>query len=658
MTLLATLRGLSVIGAVASVVCFAGASRADGRSIDAAPLASGPFPVACSDVAYDTKLISQDGASPADFWEGNPQNGQLRYFTDVLLEPQDTIQIDPIAPDDGNLYPRTRNKPVPFVVLVCYPTSVDNLRADYPLPNSTAVPKMQRLGQAPIFPPPLPVPLSPFQDNPNLLPLLVMSHGLAGSPLDPHMLDAITRLASFGYVVAAPFHGDARFSVIHIGNIADLISVASNFDHFVEMQALRPVALRATIDVLLADANFAPHINPNKIGGFGASMGGASMTELLGAWLTDGFISQNAHPTVQDARVKAVVGYVPYAGEHFLPAFGENNATAANVRTPYLAIVGTADTIAPMDRMEQAMNLFQSSRYMVALTGVPHGYESSYAGDVFGWTIPFLDAYVKGDAAARDTFLRQKDVLGGLTDQLIIDVTVPPQTGLWVVNSEDNGQSGRGFQFEARNGTMVMTYFGYLQNGQAYWSLASGPLSNGTFSGSMSRYSGGSALGGAYAPATIAGSDGQVVVDFTNDVAGTIVLPGEPAKAISKFVFSGSATPVIVPANGLWVIDAENNGQAGRGFQIEQNTGVLVFTYYGYDTAGQETWYLAAGSISGNSFTGILTAYVGGTVLGSDYAPATQAGSAGQVAITFTTPTTGTITLPGESPKAISKFVW
>jgi len=41
-----------------------------------------------------------------------------------------------------------------------------------------------------------------------------------------------------------------------------------------------------------------------------------------------------------------VVGYVPYAGENFLPAFGADNATAANVNTPYLAICGTADTVA------------------------------------------------------------------------------------------------------------------------------------------------------------------------------------------------------------------------------------------------------------------------------------------------------------------------
>jgi dienelactone hydrolase len=661
MTVVATLRGLSVIGVVVSIVCFAGAAGADGRSVDAAPLALGPFPVACSDVAYDANFISQNGGNAADYWEGNPGNGQPRYLTDVLLEPQQTIRINPVAPDDGNLYPQTRTRPVPFVVLVCYPTSADNVRADYPLPNATAVPKMQRSGQAPIFPAPLPAPGVP-PGNSDRLPLLVMSHGLAGSPLDLDMLDAITRLASFGYIVAAPFHGDARFSVIHINNIVDLISVAANFDHFIEMQALRPVALKATVDALLLDPDFGPRIDPTKIGGFGASMGGASMTWLLGAWLTNGFSSQSAHPTVQDARVKAVVGYVPYAGEHFLPAFGQDNATAINVATPYLAIVGTADTIAPMDRMQQAMNLFQSSRYMVTLAGVPHGYDSSYAGDVFGWAIPFLDAYVKGDTASLDKFLHQKVVLGGLDDQVVMDVTVPPSnspaTGLWVLNAENNGQSGRGFQVETHNGIMVLTYYGYLAGGHDHWYLAAGSLANGAFSAGMSQYQGGTALGASYAPATANGSAGTVALRFTSPTAGSITLPGEAATAISKFGFGGGGSPTVVPSNGLWVIDAEHNGQSGRGFQIEQNGGVLVFTYYGYDATGNETWYLASGSMNGNTFTSSLTEYNGGTVLGAAYAAAVVTGSPGQVTIGFATPTTGTITLPGEAARAISKFSW
>jgi dienelactone hydrolase len=410
-----------VVAALVCIACFTTAHAAPLRTVINPPLTTGPFPVACSDVAYDINKVNLIGGTPMDFWEGNPLNGLPRYFTDILLEPLDTIQINPVVPIDPAFYVQTWNRPVPFVVLVCYPTGVDNLRPDYPLPGLLVVPKMQRAGQKPIFPPLLPV--VPGQPDPNLLPLLVFSHGLAGSPLDAPSLEVLGRLASFGYIVAAPFHADARFSPIQVGNIGNLVTMLNNFNQFVEMEALRPLALKATVDALLAHPDFGPRIDQGKIGGLGASMGGASMTWLLGAFVTDGFVSQNAHPTVNDLRIKAAVGYVPYAGENFLPAFGANNATAVNVNTPYLAICGTADIVAPMARMVQAMNLFQNSHYMVALTGVPHGYDSTYAGDVFGWAIPFLDAYVKGDATALANFLQQKNILGGLDDNVVIDFT-------------------------------------------------------------------------------------------------------------------------------------------------------------------------------------------------------------------------------------------
>jgi dienelactone hydrolase len=431
------------------------AARATGNhGTEFAPLAPGSFPVACTDVAHDVTKMNQIGGAASDFWEGNPQgNGESRYFRDILLEPLDTIQISPIVPGDGQFYVQFANQPVNFVVIVCYPTGPGNNRPDYVLPDLQVVPKMQRTGQHPIFQPLMLRPTLPGEDDPNLLPLLVVSHGLASSPLNSRSLEIMTRLASYGYVVAAPFHGDARFSQIHVGNIGELLSVLYNFDQFAEMEAMRPVALKATVDALLAHPDFGVRINPKKIGGFGASMGGASMTWLLGAWLTNGFVSQSVHATVQDPRIKAAVGYVPFAGVNFLPAFGRDNASAANVKTPYLAISGTADTTAPMDRMEQAMNLFRNSRYLVALSGVPHGYESIYADDVFGWTIPFLDAYVKGDTSALAKFVQQKDIRGGLDDFMRIDYTAPTTLAAGQLLAEEFYNSGLNHYFITADST-------------------------------------------------------------------------------------------------------------------------------------------------------------------------------------------------------------
>ena len=69
-------------------------------------------------------------------------------------------------------------------------------------------------------------------------------------------------------------------------------------------------------------------------------------------------------------------------------------------------------------------------------------------------------------------------------------------------------------------------------------------------------------------------------------------------------------------------------------------------------------WALSAGGISGDAYSGSMNRYGGGAVLGGSYAPATSLGSVGQVALRFTTPTTGFIAFPGEMEKAISKFVW
>jgi len=127
--------------------------------------------------------------------------------------------------------------------------------------------------------------------------------------------------------------------------------------------------------------------------------------------------------------------------------------------------------------------------------------------------------------------------------------------------------------------------------------------------------------------------------------------------ALFALVVSLSAS-AFMPTPGLWVIDAENNGHAGRGFQVETQGDVLVFTYYGYLSGGAAQWYLSSGTLTNGVFTGNLEGYAGGTALGSSYASATDTGSAGTVTLNFSNESAGTITLPGESAKAIKKFYW
>lgn len=127
-------------------------------------------------------------------------------------------------------------------------------------------------------------------------------------------------------------------------------------------------------------------------------------------------------------------------------------------------------------------------------------------------------------------------------------------------------------------------------------------------------------------------------------------------KVIFLFFGLSNAAWAFMPAGGLWVIDAENNGQGGRGFQIEVENEIMVLTYYGYRADGSSIFYLAAGPIVGNGFSGALEEYQNGKALGTTWKPASAAGSAGTVTVTFSSGLHGMIALPGESAQAISKL--
>jgi hypothetical protein len=114
----------------------------------------------------------------------------------------------------------------------------------------------------------------------------------------------------------------------------------------------------------------------------------------------------------------------------------------------------------------------------------------------------------------------------------------------------------------------------------------------------------------------------------------------------------------VLPQTGLWAIQAEINGGPGRGFAIESQHGTFVITIFGFDQVGAGEFYQASGVLSGSTFSGALNFYKGGTTFGGALQQASLAGSAGPVVVKFTDSTHGTITLPGESEKAISKVSW
>lgn len=391
---------------------------ASNHALSVPPLGSGPHPVACSNLAHDEARMNQIGGLPAEFWEGiaNTDNGGNipRYITDILLEPGATPIFGLAIPDDRGLYRGFAGTTLPIVMLVCYPTSPANIRSDYRLPDAQWIPKMQRAGEAPIFP-----------EGATKLPLLLYSHGLGGSPVSDTYLGTIHILASHGYIVAAPFHADARITRIRLADLNDIFYLAREFERYVELQALRPLALHQALDYLLMHPDYATRIDLNRIGGFGASMGGEAMLLAMGARLTQSFSTLSSRTVQNEPRIKAAAGYVPYGGYGFLPAFGDDQHGVEGMTKPWLAVSGTADTTAPIGLMEQAVNRMKGSRYVVALDGVPHEYKPEYSQDVFTWVVTFLDAHVKDDLAALSRLVRMGSVQGGLRDAVRVDYTAP-----------------------------------------------------------------------------------------------------------------------------------------------------------------------------------------------------------------------------------------
>jgi predicted dienelactone hydrolase len=401
------------------------------------PIAPGAFEVACSNVAQDASLIAA-GASAQDYWEGRPVNGVDHYITEILANPQATLRFDAAVPDDRGLYPGHAGETVAFIAIVCHPTPRSNADASYTLPGTgEVIPHMQPPGAAPkligwgeyyqtlgLGTPPVPA-------GPAQLPFIVYSHGLTGSPISKGYVDVLVELAAHGFVVGAVFHGDPRFSRVRVQDFSDFVYLGTNFDRVAEMELMRPLSLKAMTDLVLSTPGFASGIDTTRIGGFGASLGGEAMTLLLGAQMTTSIGLRCSDP-VHDPRVRAAVGYVPFAGYSFLPAFCDGQSGAASVNRPYLALSGTADTTAPIGMMEQAVDRFGASRYLVELVDGQHEFRPEDAGDLFTWMVTFLNAYldVGTDPGAMGRLIRMNGVVGGRQDDLLVDVHIPfPDSG-------------------------------------------------------------------------------------------------------------------------------------------------------------------------------------------------------------------------------------
>jgi subtilisin family serine protease len=104
------------------------------------------------------------------------------------------------------------------------------------------------------------------------------------------------------------------------------------------------------------------------------------------------------------------------------------------------------------------------------------------------------------------------------------------------------------------------------------------------------------------------------------------------------------AAPALAPQAGWWA----SPNMSGVGFTIEVQGNHLLMGSYLYDDSGKSIWYAAGpGAINGETYLGSLMFYGGGQTLTGSYRPASFAGTAGDVALSFASPTQGTLTWPG-----------
>jgi len=419
------LRGslLAALAGIALALAACGGGSGDGSSnapVTSAPTAvvqplplPGPYAVACSNIVQDFTRLgpSEDVTS---YWSGIPSSsGTPRYVTGLLADPANTLIATVSAPTDSNLYGEFVGQQVQFVVLVCYPTTADNPRPDYPLnPPQTdrVVPHMQTGTEAPLF-----------ADASVRYPVVAFSHGYLDSPINSnHYMLALSVCASYGYVVIAPFHGDARFSNLRIDSLEAAIAVATHPENFTALQALRALSISAALDLVLAHPQWRDHIDETQIGGFGASMGGETMLLLGGAGLTTSYFDLGSSwtPVTRDSRIKAAFGYVPYFGQPILPAFGRDQHGLDGINLPFLGLSGTADATAPIIETQIGMSRLTGTRRLVALSGVTHGFDDAATNDIFTWLLTFLGAEVRGDPEAISRYSTMGSVAGGVDDSV------------------------------------------------------------------------------------------------------------------------------------------------------------------------------------------------------------------------------------------------
>jgi len=357
-------------------------------SAELEPIRPGPFAVACTNL----EVTPQDSGPMFDFLNGKTSSSGTVYLTDILVHPEavPTLQVD--VPRDSKLFGKQAGTRIPLVLLIVYPTTQENPRPNYKYPyketGDALFTHMQQLGETPIL-----------ADPAVKYPLIIHSGGYNTHGL--WHLSRMKELAAHGYIVVDMFHGDGR-GTNFAGNLA-----------------LRSIELRATLDYVLQHSDFATAIDADRIGANGDSAGGHTIAAALGGIDPSGRIPEGADP-----RIKAGVGLVPFLGgsagiwpfKMDLWYFGEDHAGLRCVRRPFLALYAEKDTNVSPEGVVAGVHAMAGPTIAVMLDGETHLVSNATSSDIRTWEVLFFDAWLRGDAAARQKLKSGTSVRGGVND--------------------------------------------------------------------------------------------------------------------------------------------------------------------------------------------------------------------------------------------------
>jgi predicted dienelactone hydrolase len=225
-------------------------------------------------------------------------------------------------------------------------------------------------------------------------PLLMFSHGSCGTPGQSKFL--VTRLASYGFVVAAPPHPGN--TLLDSPSVDRCLNPANLVDSFLNRPDDIERALDGVLELGATDARFAGTIDASRIGVFGHSFGGQTAVRVAA---TDARIG--ALLTLAPARTALVLGQ------------------AEQLRIPTMLQAAEDDSIATFE--EQQVPLFArlpEPKFLVEILDTGHfafadvclapsgsAYSDCLPGGltqdqahavVVRWAVPFLGLYVAGDA--------------------------------------------------------------------------------------------------------------------------------------------------------------------------------------------------------------------------------------------------------------------